>query len=254
MDEVTRIFIFATAFSISAVVLVLLSFIISRRRKLQHEKHLLEKAFQTRTAALLQVSRDLHDDIGSSLSGINILTQLAQEGLATSSPSETSELLKKINIYTNEVIEKVSDMAWLLKPDQESFSLLINKIKRFALATCQPKGIAFTVRELKEADESMLTIPQRKAIYLICKEAINNAVKYASCTALLLEVSESPDRSIVRVSDNGRGFLVNEESLGNGLANMRTRANEVGAVLNIRSISGSGTTVEVVIEHVLTRS
>lgn len=249
MDEVTRIFIFAIAFSLSAVVLVLLSFIISRRRKLQHEKQLLEKAFQTRTAALLQVSRDLHDDIGSSLSGINLLTHLAQEQLSTSSQSETKELLQKINLYTNEVIEKVSDMAWLLKPDQESFPILIQKIKRFALSACLSKNIRFDIVDSQDIQTKYLTLPQRKAIYLISKEAINNAVKYADCSTLLFEMSGNLERCIIRIIDNGCGFLQTDELSGNGLVNMRTRAEEIGARLHIQSKLDAGTTVELFIEY-----
>jgi signal transduction histidine kinase len=249
MDEVTRIFIFAIAFSLSAVVLVLLSFIISRRRKLQHERQLLEKAFQTRTAALLQVSRDLHDDIGSSLSGINLLTHLAQEKLSEPFHTDTKELLQKINLYTNEVIEKVSDMAWLLKPDQESFSILINKINQFAVATCQSKDINFTSVDSQDSQTKHLTLPQRKAIYLISKEAINNAVKYAGCSTLLFDISGNLERCMVKISDNGRGFLEKDLVAGNGLMNMRARAEEVGAVLSIRSVPDVGTTVEIIIEY-----
>lgn len=249
MDEVTRIFVFAIAFSLSAVVLILLSFIISRRRKLQHEKQLLEKAFQTRTAAFLQVSRDLHDDIGSSLSGINILAQLAQDKLSTTSQTETQDILRKINIYTNDVIEKVSDMSWLLKPDQESFTILVSKIRRFAQATCQPKGIQFSVVEPTDEHSSKLSIPQRKAIYLVSKEAINNAVKYADCGTLLFEVLTGPAQCVIRVCDDGKGFDPQHKYSGNGLGNMQTRAEEIGAILKIMSIPGTGTTVEMTITY-----
>lgn len=249
MDEVTRIFIFAIAFSLSAVVLVLLSFVISRRRKQQHEKQLLEETFQTRTAALLQVSRDLHDDIGSSLSGINLLTLLAQEQLSMTSQTETKELLQKINVYTTEVIEKVSDMAWLLKPDQESFSILINKINRFATAACLSRDIRFSFVDAKNIHSRNLTLPQRKAIYLISKEAINNAVKYADCTTLLFEISDNMEQCVVRVVDDGCGFQEQGVTGGNGLINMRIRAEQIGARLNIASGRDAGTTVELIIKY-----
>ncbi len=249
MDEVTRIFIFAIAFTLSAVVLILLSFIISRRRKLQHEKQVLEEAFQARTEALLQISRDLHDDIGSSLSGINLLTHLAQEQLSTSTPAETTELLQKINLYTNEVIEKVSDMAWLLKPDHESFSILVSKIKRFATATCLSKDIRFSTIDAQDSHTKQLTLPQRKAIYLISKEAINNAVKYAECSSLVFEISGDTKRCIIRVIDNGRGFQAQQEVTGNGLINMHTRAAQIGAKLSIQSKLQKGTSVELIIDY-----
>ena len=139
MDEVTRILIFTTVFTLSAAILVVLSFIISRRRQLHHRKQLLEKEYKTREDALLQLSRDLHDDIGASLSGINMLSQLAQEQFKQPNNGTTYELLQKINGYTNEVIEKVSDMAWLLKPSQESISMLTGKLKTYSQATAGTK-------------------------------------------------------------------------------------------------------------------
>ena len=119
MDEVTRILIFATVFTLTVAILLLVSLNVNRRRQLLHKKQLLEQEYKTKEEALLQVSSDLHDDIGSSLSGINMLSQLATELIIQHNNASAAEIMQKINGYTSEVIEKVSDMAWLLKPNQE---------------------------------------------------------------------------------------------------------------------------------------
>jgi signal transduction histidine kinase len=244
MDEVTRILIFAIVFTLSAVILLLLSFTISRRRQLQYKKELLEKEFKVKEDALLQISRDLHDDIGSSLSGINMLSQLAQQQLTQANAEGANELLQKINIYIGEVIEKVSDMAWLLKPNQESLSLLIKKIKTFGLTAAASKNIQLHFDDSFEMAGKELSIQQRKAIYLISKEAINNAAKYAECKNIYYKISLAGNTMKLLIKDDGKGFNLTEAGEGNGLKNMQVRAAEIKAVIKINSAPGKGTTIE----------
>ncbi len=244
MDEVTRIFIFATAFTLSAVILLLLSFTISRRRQLQHKKQLLEKEFQTREDALLQVSRDLHDDIGSSLSGINILSQLAQQQLTEPHNGTADELLQKINLYTGEVIEKVSDMAWLLKPNRESLSILLSKLKAYCVTTAAPKNILVHFNHLPQTAGKELSIQQRKSIYLISKEALNNAIKYSQCKNIYYTIKLTDQQLVLSIKDDGKGFSMNEITSGNGLTNMKARADEMGAKLQINTAAGKGTEIK----------
>ena len=138
MEKVTYVFIFATTFTLILSILLVILFIISRRwqlkQLLKHKKQLLEQKYKIKEEALLQLSRDLHDDIGSSLSGINILNQLAEEQVKLQASENTYELLQRMRVYTNEVIEKVSDMAWLMKPNRDSFTILIQKLKAYSIA------------------------------------------------------------------------------------------------------------------------
>ncbi|MBI2730295.1 MAG: hypothetical protein HYX40_06030 [Sphingobacteriales bacterium] len=244
MDEVTRILIFAVLFTLTAAVLLLLSFTISRRRAMQHKKELLEQAYKTREEALLQMSRDLHDDIGSSLSGINMLNQLAQEQLKQPGHGNAAELLQKINSYTGEVIEKVSDMAWLLKPAAESISLLVNKIKLFSKAATSSKNISLHFTYTPPIPARLSDIRERKVLYLISKEAINNAVKYSGCRNLYCRIILQEKKLLVEVEDDGQGFNINEITPGNGLMNMKARADEIGAKLIIDTAPGKGTVVK----------
>jgi signal transduction histidine kinase len=243
MDEVTRILIFTTIFTLSVAVLLVISFNTNRRRQLQHKKQLLEQEYKTREEALLQISRDLHDDIGSSLSGINMLSQLAQDQLSQPNNGTAKELLLKINTYTTEVIEKVSDMAWLLKPNQESLSLLMKKLKVYSIASASSKNIALHFDVNAGISQRELTIQQRKAIYLISKEAINNAVKYSSCKNVYYKINLTEEKMKVFIKDDGKGFSVSEMSNGNGLTNIKARADEIGGNLNIQSRQTEGTII-----------
>ena len=243
MDEVTRILIFTTIFTLAVAILLLVSFNTNRRRQLQHKKQLLEKEYKTREEALLQVSRDLHDEIGSSLSGINMLSQLAKEEIIQHNNASATDILQKITGYTTEVIDKVSDMAWLLKPNHESLSMLIKKLKTYNVASASSKNIVLHFENNKCVIEKELTIPQRKAIYLVSKEAINNAIKYSSCKNIFHSLQNVDNKIKLQIKDDGNGFSLSEINSGNGLANMKVRAEEIKADFDIISEQGKGTTI-----------
>lgn len=243
MDEVTRILIFATVFTLTVAILLLVSLNVNRRRQLLHKKQLLEQEYKTKEEALLQVSRDLHDDIGSSLSGINMLSQLATELIIQHNNASAAEIMQKINGYTSEVIEKVSDMAWLLKPNQESLSILIKKLKAYGGSSAFSKNIVLHFDSQPAIIEKELTIPERKTIYLVSKEAINNAIKYSCCKNIFHSIENVDNKIKLEIKDDGNGFSISGVNSGNGLANMKARAEEIKSDFKISSEQGQGTTI-----------
>jgi len=238
---------FLIAANIIVVVAAVFFFLILRaqqKRKQIYERQLVEKEFKTREAAFLQISRDLHDEVGSSLSGISLFTQMAEQKLNENNFSEAKKNIEKAGTYTAQVIEKVSDMAWLLKPSRESISILTAKLKSYALEIGSPKNIQlhFEVsadQQAKEAD-----MQQRKAIYLISKEAINNAVKYSECRTLHYKIDSGKTMIRLLIEDDGKGFETANIMEGNGLGNMRARAADINAMINIISAPGTGTRIE----------
>src|SRR5436190_852739 len=241
--EVIVFLIVANTFVVIAAIFFFLIVRIQQKRKHLYQKQLLEREYKTREEALLLVSRDLHDDIGSSLSGINMLNQLAQEQFAQSGNGNTKELMQKINIYITEVIEKVSDMAWLLKPNQESLSILIKKLKVYATESASSKNVLLHFDNNSEIAGRELTIQERKTIYLVSKEAINNAIKYSSCKNIFYKIDSTGDKVKLMIKDDGKGFSVSETISGNGLTNMKARAAEIGGNLNIKSGPTDGTII-----------
>ncbi|MBL7709438.1 MAG: hypothetical protein JNJ86_10220 [Chitinophagaceae bacterium] len=244
--QYSEVTVFLVAANIIVIITAIFFFLIIRiqqKRKQLFQKQLLEKEFKTREEALLQVSRDLHDEIGSSLSGINMLTQLALQNQDTSKET-TAELLQKINTYTNEVIEKVSDMAWLLKPNQESLVILVKKLEAYSITAAVSRNIQLYFDVGPEVTAKELSIGQRKAVYLISKEAINNAIKYAACKNIYYKLGVQNNILRLLIKDDGKGFAVDEEQAGNGLGNMQARAKEIKAILHVHSASGKGTSIE----------
>jgi signal transduction histidine kinase len=190
-------------------------------------------------------SQDLHDEIGSSISGINLLSQIAAEKLHNNKPDEASEYLFKVNNYTRDVIEKLSDMVWVFNPQNDSIEKLLQRLKSFTISIALSKNIKIHFVTDKESEIINLTIRQRKAIYLISKEALNNTFKYGECSNIYYSLNARGSKWRLQIQDDGKGFIPANNKNGNGLKNMQARADEIGANFTIQSNPGAGTIITV---------
>ncbi len=190
-----------------------------------------------------RISQDLHDEIGSSVSGINLLSQIASEKLQNNKPDEAFEYILKVKNYTQDVIEKLSDMVWVFNPQNDSIEKLLQRLKSFALSIAVSKNIQVHFATDKESGMINLSIRQRKAIYLISKEAINNCFKYAACCNIYYSLNSKGAKWRLQIQDDGKGFIPTENKTGNGLSNMQARAAEINAKFNIQSQPGTGTII-----------
>ncbi|HMJ46816.1 MAG TPA: triple tyrosine motif-containing protein, partial [Ferruginibacter sp.] len=190
-----------------------------------------------------QISQDLHDEIGASISGINLLSQVAAEKLQSNKTAEASEYLVKVKNYTQDVIEKLGDMVWLFNPQNDSIEKLLQRLKFFAISIASSKNVTIHFSAGKVNEMINLAISQRKAIYLVSKEAINNAVKYAHCRNIYFNLTSKGQGWKLQISDDGNGFIATENKHGNGLKNMQARADEIHAGFTIQSQPGEGTII-----------
>ena len=190
-----------------------------------------------------RISQDLHDEIGASMSGINLLSQVAAEKLQHDKPQEAAEYLVKVKNYTQDVIEKLSDMVWVFNPQNDSIEKLLQRLKSFTISVALSKNIKVHFVTDKASETMNLTIRQRKAIFLISKEAINNAFKSSACSNIYYHLTVNGSKWQLRIQDDGKGFTLTEKTDGNGLRNMQARADEIGAKFSIQSQPGAGTII-----------
>ena len=221
---------------LSSVILVAGIYALFRYRLLQKIKF-----FEMRN----RISQDLHDEIGASMSGINLLSQMAVEKLQHDKPKEAAEYLFKVKNYSQDVIEKLSDMVWIFNPQNDSIEKLLVRLKSFAISLAASKNIKLHFKTDKRSEAINLTIRQRKAIYLISKEALNNTFKYADCNNIYYSLSTNGSKCGLTIQDDGIGFITAEKKSGNGLKNMQARADEIGARFRIQSQPGAGTIISV---------
>jgi two-component system sensor histidine kinase UhpB len=188
------------------------------------------------------IAADLHDEVGSSLSSIHMLSQVAatQHGPGNGQ----AEILSKVSTNARETMDKMSDIVWMIKPGESEGLSLTQRMERFMYEMCGAQNIACTLDGTDALQKLKLSMQQRKNFYLVFKEALNNAVKYSGATTINTTVDLHNRQLCLLVKDNGKGFDTALAGSGNGLDNMRNRAKELGGKLDILSAKGIGTEVQ----------
>jgi two-component system, NarL family, sensor histidine kinase UhpB len=187
-----------------------------------------------------QIAADLHDEVGSSLSSIHMLSQMANTNLAK---DNQKNILNRVSTNAKETMDRMSDIVWMIKPGETEAGSLKQRMERFAFEICGSKNIILQI-DVAAIEDIKLTMEQRKNIYLIFKEAVNNAVKYSGTEKIAATASIQNKQLAVVIKDFGKGFEQTTTKRGNGLENMQHRAKEISGLLLVESVQGSGTQIK----------
>lgn len=190
------------------------------------------------------ISQDLHDDIGASLSNINILNELARRSI--NQPDKSKEYLFKASEDIQRINESLSDIVWNINPKYDDLQNLFIRMKRYAADMLDGKNINGQFDFPANEPDVKLSMTQRRDLYLVFKEAVNNLVKYSEAANALIKIAAGEHTIEMLVQDDGKGFDSEKIKHGNGLHNMMQRAKACGAELTIRSVPGEGTRVHLV--------
>ncbi len=254
-------------------IVALWSFIKWRERKLRNEKVMLEEKVAVRTDELqkekekvedtlaqlktlqdqliekekinerLRISRELHDDVGSTLSGIVLYSHLAEDQVQAQQTGEVKNSLNKIQHSANDMVSRLNDIVWAVNPDHNSLKKLVQKLEEYATEMAMVKNIKVQVNIPESIAALKLPVEILHNIYLLFKEAINNSVKYSNASSLELSVRHLNHLMEFILRDNGEGFDMVTIKKGNGIMNMQKRAEEIGGEFCIKSSISGGTTV-----------
>ncbi|HAY70516.1 MAG TPA: hypothetical protein DCX89_01365, partial [Saprospirales bacterium] len=175
----------------------------------------------------LHIARDLHDDIGSHLSQIKILSEIE------SWKAKDPEVFERINTSLTAVMSNLSEIVWSINPKNSRLTDVISRIQEFAIETLEPLNINLLFTIDQQATGLNFDLGKRRHLYLIFKEAITNIAKYASADRVELKVWKDQQNIIISIQDNGTGFDPFLIKRGNGLLNMNSRAELLSARLNI---------------------
>lgn len=188
-----------------------------------------------------QISKELHDDIGSTLSGINMYSHMAQEQTAAGNTAASGKTLEVIQHASDEIIFKLKDMVWAMQPGNETIEQLTEKIKEYAIFITGAKKIKLQTAFAKEVEAIKLSAETMHNVYTIAKEALNNAVKYSEAGLITIHTTFYDNQFTLSIADDGMGFDRQQITEGNGLSNIEKRGSEIGADLKIISEVGMGT-------------
>jgi len=188
-----------------------------------------------------RIASDLHDEIGSTLSSISLYGVSANK-LLDNNP-EAKKLISRINDNTTQMMEAMSDIIWSINTKTDRFEDLINKIRAIAGELAEAKQFRLVFDDEDGFEKITFSMIERKNIFLIFKEAINNAVKYSACEELYIGIKHHKSGFRLIIRDNGIGFDPDEIERGNGLTNMEQRARDINALFSLKSSKLSGTEV-----------
>lgn len=214
-------------------VIVISVLLINRYRVLNKTRRLVELERMRNT-----IARDLHDDIGSTLSSINIISQMALKDVNGSSSN-----FQRIAQHSSSMMESMSDIVWSINPNNDSPEQVISKMKEFAAEILDPLDIDYTFTGEENLHAVTLDAATRKNLLLIFKEAVNNAAKYSGASIITIHFNKQADTLEVAIQDNGKGFDAEVISSGNGLRNMKARATSLRGKLELKSSAGTGTAI-----------
>ena len=214
--------------------LVSIVFVINRAqyRRLQESLQLRNK-----------IAADLHDEIGSTLSSISLLSGLTQKQLAANQPQKAEQMVGKISEDARQMLESMDDIVWTINPRNDSMQHLFTRLREYAKPLAESKEIALDFVTDAQVESLSLPLQVRQNVYLIVKEALNNAFKYAQASQINVEFRGQSDEWNVAVVDNGVGFDVEAVNSRNGLKNMKKRAEEIGGTLVLESVLQKGSAV-----------
>ena len=154
----------------------------------------------------------------------------------------SNDILQRMSKNAKETMDKMGDIVWMIKPGESEGNSLKQRMERFAYEICSSKNISTTIN-LEDLEKIKFTMQQRKNIYLIFKEAMNNAVKYSGTSQINITAWLQNNRIQLQVKDLGTGFNTAIIKKGNGLDNMQYRAKELGAEIDIESGDEKGTAI-----------
>lgn len=190
-----------------------------------------------------KIAEDLHDEVGSTLSSISILSNIAQKNLKQNQWEKTETIINKISRDSRTTLDAMDDIIWSVNPGNDSLRLVILRLKEFANPLLEAQEIECIFKIPSDMENVIVGMIPRRNLYLIAKEAINNAAKYAQASKVVIEIQKQANELILNVEDNGKGFDTEVPSSRNGLKNMEKRANEIAGTLTITSVINKGTMV-----------
>lgn len=198
------------------------------------------------------IARDLHDDIGSYLSSISILSQNV-DNLILNNPEKARQSLTKIGETARQVMDTMGDIVWSINPTHDSMEQIVNRMKDFANELFFNQDIEINFQASESLKKVNLTLERRRDFFLIYKESMTNIYKYAKANLVNVSLQYIDNQVFLKVEDNGKGFEMeqlpkNRASGGNGFKNMKVRAEKLNGKLEISSKKNEGTSIVLTFE------
>lgn len=218
----------------------LMARLISNRRLRHRLRAVEQEAAIERERA--RIARDIHDDLGSRLTRIVLLSGLAAR--EADAPEKSSERAKEISDTARQLIHSLDETVWAVNPKNDTLPHFVSYVGQFAVTFLRTAEIACELDLPEDPPALPLTADVRHNLFLAVKEALNNVVRHARATRVWLRVAVTASVLEISIADDGQGFAGDPTDPGaDGLGNMRQRLAQIGGSIRIDSRPGAGTHV-----------
>ena len=240
------------AAALGFIALASFSWVVVLRRRVAERTQQLEIQIQKRQFAerrreieqeRARVAHDLHDDLGSGLTEVNMLTTLVKS--PTTSPAEKDRYLGDLSETARRMVTSLDEIVWAVNPRNDTIASLASYFGSYAQRLLDLASVSCGLDIAEDLPEHPLDPRFRQELFFAFKEALNNVVRHARATQVWLRISVRAENLLVEVADNGHGLDLTERAAGSdGLANMDERLKSIGGHCEITSDISQGTCVQ----------
>lgn len=193
-----------------------------------------------------RIAADLHDEVGATLSSIAMATNMVQRKLGDA--VEVHDLLANIQSDSEDTIHMIRDTVWTINPDNDAPEKLFEKMRSMAFQMLAVHEIRVEFENtVRNVNRLKISVDQRRNVYLMFKEALNNIARHSAARNVTVRISESAEGVLIAMEDDGGGFDPDKPVEGNGLRNFRNRAADSFIDFAIDSAPGNGTRISMVV-------
>jgi len=182
----------------------------------------------------INLSSDLHDEVGSILTRIAIQTDLAKRKAS----EHDIHFFENISETCRTAVSNMRDVIWSTDARNDRISNLIDRMHEHATQMFEPRNISYRIKTFIDSDDEKLNLHHRQHFYLVFKEAVNNIVKHSNATDVYISFSKDKKNIEMIITDNGSQISQNHQRYGQGLRNMKMRADKIKAEIVIKTENG----------------
>lgn len=235
---------FKTMMVVTMVIIVYLSFKVILYRKLLVQKQINQRLIAVENERS-RISKDMHDDMGSGLSKIAIMSQLLKTKLVNKTEADQVE---KISQTAKDLVDSMGQIVWSMNPENNQLESLVSYIREYSIDFFEDSNIKCKIDFPDEINEIKLSQQKRRNVFLVIKETLNNTLKYSLASEVKISLLVDKSKLTITIVDNGKGFdLTQTRRFGNGLINMKKRMDEIAGNYIINSTLNGGTTTVITI-------
>jgi len=190
-----------------------------------------------------RIATDLHDDIGTTLTNISILSELSKKNLQQK--EDASTFLDRIAEEVHNSSQALDDIVWSINTKNDTLEQTVARMRRYAAEVFDAANIAYSLQLDEQFERYKLNMEQRRDCFLIFKETINNIYKHANAKQVQIKVWIERGYLHMNINDDGKGFDTNTHTHRNGIKNIHNRIEKWKGRILLKSVPGKGTLTEV---------